>query len=215
MESKFPPKLFITGTDTGVGKTVISAILVAGLPAKYWKPIQSGLDKITDTQWIHKATGLSEKNFYPETYRLKRHLSPHASAAREGVRIELDAFQLPVTNPATHLIVEGAGGIMVPLNDRYLMLDLMKKMDIPVLLVASNLLGTINHTLLSLEQLRRHGLDVLGVVLNGPPNADNRQAIEHFGKIRVLAEIEPLPAINRETLQQSFHRYFLDHKGGK
>ena len=208
MQYKFPQKLFITGTDTGVGKTVVSAILVAGLQGRYWKPIQSGLDDLTDTQWIHKVTGFPEKNFYPETYRLKRPSSPHVSAAREEVRIELDAFQVPETHPSTHLIVEGAGGIMVPLNDHQLMLDLMIKLDIPVLLVASSLLGTINHTLLSLEQLRRHGLDVLGVVLNGPLNPDNWEAIEHHGQISVWAEIEPLPAINRETLVQCFNRVF-------
>ncbi len=208
MQYKFPQKLFITGTDTGVGKTVVSAILVAGLQGRYWKPIQSGLDDLTDTQWIHKVTGFPEKNFYPETYLLKRPVSPHVSATGEGVRIELDAFQVPETHPSTHLIVEGAGGIMVPLNDHQLMLDLMIKLDIPVLLVASSLLGTINHTLLSLEQLRRHGLDVLGVVLNGPLNPDNREAIEQHGQISIWAEIEPLPAINRETLVQCFNRVF-------
>lgn len=208
MQSKFPQKLFVTGTDTGVGKSVISAILVAGLKGRYWKPVQSGLDDMTDTQWIHKVTGFPETYFYPETYRLKQPLSPHASAAREGIRIELDAFEIPELRASTHLVVEGAGGIMVPLNDRRFMLDLMKKLDIPVLLVASSLLGTINHTLLSLEQLRRHGLDVLGVVLNGPVNPDNREAIEHYGKINILAEIEPLPVITLQTLEQSFHSCF-------
>ena len=208
MPNKFLNKIFITGTDTGVGKTVVAAILVAGLQGRYWKPIQSGLDNMTDTQWIHKVTGFPEKKFYPETYRLKRPLSPHVSAAQEGLRIELDAFQIPATHPSVHLVVEGAGGIMVPLNDRHFMLDLMKKIDIPVLLVASSLLGTINHTLLSLEQLRRHGLDVLGVVLNGPVNSDNREAIKHYGKISVLAEIEPIPAINLQTLVQSFQSNF-------
>ncbi len=200
--TEFPPKLFVAGTDTGVGKTVVSAILVAGLKGKYWKPVQSGLEEMTDTDWIRAATELLDNHFYPETYRLQRPLSPHASAAAENIHIELESFQLPKTNDP--LIVEGAGGIMVPLNKKHLMLDLMKKLNIPILLVARTELGTINHTLLSLEQLRRHGLEIFGVILNGPKNPGNRKAIEHFGKVKVLAEIEPMDAINSETLKHAF-----------
>jgi dethiobiotin synthase len=202
IEHEIPRQLFITGTDTGVGKTVVSAILMAGLEGKYWKPVQSGLEEMTDTDWIRAVTGLPENHFYPETCRLQRPLSPHASAAAEGIRIDLESFRLPDTEE--HLIVEGAGGIMVPLNETHLMLDLMKKLAIPVLLVARSELGTINHTLLSLEQMRRHGLEVFGVVMNGPKNPGNREAIEHFGKVKVLAEIEPMDAINAETLKRAF-----------
>jgi len=200
--NKIPRQLFITGTDTGIGKTVISAILMAGLKGRYWKPIQSGLEETTDTQWIQKVTALPENHFSPETYRLQQPLSPHASATTEGIHIDLEAFQLPDTEE--HLIVEGAGGIMVPLNETHLMLDLMKKLDIPVLLVARSELGTINHTLLSLEQMKRHGLEVFGVIINGPKNPSNREAIEHFGKVTVRAEIEPLAEINPQTLKQTF-----------
>ena len=202
ISTEFPPKLFVAGTDTGVGKTVVSAILVAGLKGKYWKPVQSGLEEMTDTQWIQKVTGFSHSHFFAESYRLQRPLSPHASAAAENIHIELEAFQLPKTND--HLIVEGAGGIMVPLNEKHFMLDLMKKLNIPILLVARTELGTINHTLLSLEQLRRHGLDVFGVVMNGLRNPGNREAIEYFGKVKVLAEIEPMDSINSETLKRAF-----------
>ena len=193
--NKIPRQLFITGTDTGIGKTVVSAILVSGLNGKYWKPIQSGLEETTDTQWIQEVTTLPENHFFPETYRLQRPLSPHASAVAEGTRINLDIFQLPSTED--YLIVEGAGGIMVPLNETHLMLDLMKKLDIPVLLVARSELGTINHTLLSLEQMRISGLEVFGVIMNGPRNPVNRESIEHFGNVTVRAEIEYLPEINR------------------
>lgn len=202
VNSIFPRQLFVTGTDTGIGKTVISAILLAGLKGTYWKPVQSGLEDITDTEWIRQMTGLPESHFCEETYRLKLPVSPHASAAAEGIRIDLESFQSP--DFKGHLIVEGAGGIMVPLNEHHLMLDLMKKLGIPVLLVARTELGTINHTLLSLEQLNRHKLEVFGVVLNGPRNQSNREAIEHFGNINVVAEIEPLLDINPETFRKAF-----------
>lgn len=203
---ELPRQIFITGTDTGVGKTVLSAVLLTGLRGKYWKPIQSGLEQISDTDWVRKMTGLPEENFLPETFRLKRSLSPHASAEAEGLRIELSAFRLPETQG--HLIVEGAGGIMVPLNERHFMLDLMKKLGIPILLVARSGLGTINHVLLSLEQLRRECLEVFGVVMNGPKNAVNRRAIEHYGKVKVCAEIEPLPALNSKILKETFEQNF-------
>lgn len=208
MANLFPPRLFITGTNTDIGKTVVSAVLMAGLRGRYYKPVQSGIIEMSDTLWIREKTGLPPSHFFPETYRLKQPLSPHAAAALDGVRITLDAFHLPETPETETLIIEGAGGIMVPLNDEHFMLDLMKAFDIPVLLVADSALGTINHTLLSLEQMRRKGVDVFGVVMNGPKNPGNREAIEQFGKIRVLAEIEPLPEITPESLKDCFRRCF-------
>ncbi len=202
IESNIPRQLFITGTDTSVGKTMVSAILMAGLEGKYWKPIQSGLEEMTDTECVRQMTGLPAAHFLQETYRLTQPLSPHASAEHDSVRIDLEAFELPLT--AQHLIVEGAGGIMVPLNEKHFMLDLMKRLNIPVLLVARSELGTINHTLLSLEQLRRHCLEVFGVVMNGPQNHSNRDAIERFGGVNVWAEIPPLTEISPEILKHTF-----------
>lgn len=202
---KFPCRIFITGTDTGIGKTIISAILMAGLSdCGYWKPVQSGLEEITDTEIIRRATGIDKTRFFPETYRLKAPLSPHASAALENVNIDLKKFQAPDIGTLKHLVVEGAGGIMVPLNKQYLMLDLMKKLGFPIILVAKSGLGTINHTLLSIEQLRRHNLDIFGVVLNGPANASNKDAIEHYGKVRVCAQVQPLAQINPQSLSKAF-----------
>ena len=206
---KFPTRLFVTGTDTGVGKTVISAILMAGLRGMYWKPVQSGLDEMTDTEWVREKTGLSGNHFYPETYRLRLPLSPHASALHEGLRIDLRLFKIPEVKESGHLIIEGAGGVMVPLNEVHLMTDLIKKLDSPVLLVSHNSLGAINHTLLSLEKLRREGLEVVGVVMNGPKNSINRKAIEHYGEIDVLAEIEYMPVIDPKKLAQCFKRHFI------
>jgi len=203
----FPNRIFITGTDTGVGKTMISAILVAGLGGFYWKPIQSGLDEITDTEWIHENTGLPENHFFSETYRFTLPLSPHASALHDGARIDLESFHVPEVPASGHLIIEGAGGVMVPLNEKHLMTDLMKKLGAPVLLVARSSLGTINHTLLSLEQLRREGIEVMGAIINGPRNQENREAIEHYGMVKVLAEIEPVMDIDPLNLKMIFHEY--------
>jgi len=211
---KFPTRLFVTGTDTGVGKTVISAILMAGLRGTYWKPIQSGLNEMTDTEWVQEKTGLIGDHFYPETYRLRLPLSPHASALHEGLRIDLGLFKMPEVKESGHLIIEGAGGVMVPLNEVHLMTDLMKKLDSSVLLVSPNSLGTINHTLLSLEKLRKEGLEVVGVIMNGPKNSINRKAIEHYGGINVLAEIEYMPVIDPKSLAQCFKEHFTQIDNG-
>ncbi len=208
MNQPLPKKLFITGTGTDVGKTVFSAILMAGLKAKYWKPIQSGLNAITDTEWIKSQTGLPSSHFFPETYRLNQPLSPHASAEMDGVTIQMDSFNLPEVDPDDTLIVEGAGGLMVPLNEQSMMLDLIVKLNIPVLLVSANVLGTINHTLLSLEQLKRSGVNVAGVVLNGDSNLINKNAIEFYGKTPVLAEIPILKEINSSNLKAVFEQNF-------
>jgi len=204
----FPHRIFITGTDTGVGKTVVSAILTAGLDGFYWKPIQSGLDEITDTEWVRENTGLPDDHFFSETYRFALPLSPHASARHDGTRIDLEAFKAPEIPKSGNLIIEGAGGLMVPLNETHLMTDLIKRLEAQVLLVARSSLGTINHTLLSLEQLRRQGIDVIGVVINGPINRENREAIEHYGRIRVLAEIEPIEYIDPQNLKILFLHHF-------
>ena len=205
---KFPEKIFIAGTDTGIGKTLVSAILLSGLEGRYWKPIQSGLEEVTDTQWIKEKTGLDDRHFYPETCRFKKPLSPHASAAAEGKRIDLEQFEVPEPPEGETLVIEGAGGIMVPLNEKDLMIDLIKKISAPVLIVCRSGLGTINHTLLSINQLRTEGIHVLGVVMNGPRNGSNRDAIERFGNIRVVAEIEEIKDINPGTLKDSFMKQF-------
>ena len=129
----FPDRLFITGTDTGIGKTLVSAILLAGLNGKYWKPVQSGLEDITDTEWVKEKTGLDDKFFFPETYRLNKPLSPHASAEPDGIHIDMEEFVVPQIVEGETLIIEGAGGIMVPLNEKELMIDLMKKINAPAL----------------------------------------------------------------------------------
>ena len=201
----FPAEIFVSGTDTEVGKSLVAAALMMGINAAYWKPVQSGDRNGTDTEWIQQYTALPSHRFFKETYRFREPVSPHAAAALEGVEIELKAFKKPSYTPNDHLIIEGAGGLLAPLGQNLFMVDLIKKIQAPVLLVARSGLGTINHTLLSLEKIRKEGVPLLGVVMNGPPNADNRTAIEQFGKVKVLGEIPPLDDITPAALKRVFY----------
>ena len=206
MAAEFPSRLFVTGTDTGVGKSYVAALLVAGLEAAYWKPVQSGAD--ADADWVRRVAGLPAERVLPETYRLRAPLSPHEAARREGVQIEMSRFVLPKRK---RLIVEGAGGVMVPLDDRHLMVDLMVDLGLPVLVVARSELGTINHTLLTLDQLRRRGCPLWGVVVNGLPNPANCQAIAHYGEVPVLAAIDRRVELSPAKVRALFTRYFGRH----
>jgi dethiobiotin synthetase/malonyl-CoA O-methyltransferase len=188
-------RVFVTGTDTDAGKTVASAWLCLHTGADYWKPVQSGHPPDSDSDTV--AT-LSGARVHPERYQLRAPLSPQEAAAKEGLRLELDDFAIPATNRP--LVIEGAGGVLVPLNDSNTMLDLMVRFAAPVIVVARSGLGTINHTCLTLAALRARHLPVLGVILTGPLNAANRAAIEHFGNASVLAEIPRLDPLNRQTL---------------
>jgi len=203
----FPSQFFITGTDTNIGKTVVSAMLTLGLGYAYWKPIQSGLTPITDTEFVRSVTGLDGSYFIPERYSLTQPLSPHAAAKIDGVEISLSDFQLPSTDKPG-LIVEGAGGLMVPLNEQDLMIDLIRSLNLPVCLVTRSTLGTINHTLLSIAALRQAKIPILGVIINGQKNQSNRDAIAHYGKVPILAELEPLATITPTTLKTVFHQLF-------
>ena len=188
--------LFITGTDTGIGKTVTSAWLCKHWQADYWKPVQSGLEGGSDSQWTAKLSGCT---VHPETHRLTQPLSPHQAADIDGIKIQLNDFELP---KADRLVVEGAGGCMVPLNWRDTMLDLMKHLGSCALLVARSGLGTINHTCLSLQALKSAGVPVLGVVMVGETNPANREAIEHFGEVPVLAELPVFTELSPRALAE-------------
>src|SRR5262249_48882795 len=150
----------------------------------------------------------AEQFFLPETFKLAAPLSPHTAAERENVEIELEDFVLPPVPYGRHLIVEGAGGLMVPLNQKHTMLDLICHLELPALVVARSSLGTINHTVLTTQALVQRGVKVLGVVMNGDRNDDNRRAIEHFSGVPVVAQIERLTELARETLESIFQREF-------
>lgn len=201
---RFPPYFFVTGTDTDVGKTLVSATLTYGLKAGYWKPIQSGNQPPTDTQWVQEVTQLPKHHFFPEQYVLKHPLAPTVSASLEGVSISLDKLQLPDKGSLPHLVVEGAGGIMVPINEQHYIIDLIKKWQLPVLIVARSGLGTINHTLLTINELKREKIPIIGVILNGFRNPANRNSIERYGKVPILGEFEPLATVTPKALDSTF-----------
>lgn len=190
--------IFLTGTDTNVGKSVASAWCMLHYGMSYWKPVQSGLTPSTDTRDVQHITGLGDDDFHPETYRLTHALSPHEAARRDSVTIDINAFTRP--NTPKPLAIEGAGGLMVPLNDRYFVVDLIAQLNVPTILVCRSQLGTINHTLLSLEAMRARGLLIAGLIINGPKTPHNRQALEEYGKVPVLVEIDHLEQVTKDAL---------------
>lgn len=189
-------QIFVTGTDTDVGKTTISSWLCLHTGYSYFKPIQTGSTLGTDS---HQMSNLTNANVYKENFVYKRPLSPHLAASLENDSINIDRISLPKTH---NLIIEGAGGVLVPINKTILMVDLIKKLAIPTILVARSTLSTINHTLLSLEALRARNIPILGIILNGLPNQDNLEAIEFYGRAQVLASVPKLQQVDREHLMQ-------------
>lgn len=201
-------QFFITGTDTGIGKTVLSALLCAGLDAHYWKPIQTGADEDSDSRTVSDLAGLAPTKILAEAYTFGPPVSPHLAARWAGERIDLARISIPGELSGRPLIVEGAGGVFVPINANEFMLDLMRHLRLPVILAARSTLGTINHTLLSLAALRSGHVEIAGVVLIGEPNADNHAAIEQYGRVRVLGEIPRLAQLNRAALLEVFAARF-------
>jgi dethiobiotin synthetase len=201
-------RYFITGTDTGVGKTVLSALLCAALDACYWKPIQTGTDEGTDSRTVAELAEISEARIISEAYRFRQPVSPHLAARWAGERISLKNVEMPEIAPGAALIVEGAGGVLVPVNEREFMVDLMRQLKLPVLLAARSSLGTINHTLLSLGALALEEVEIAGVVLIGERNSDNREAIEEYGHVRVVGEIPRLDKLSRAALLEIFVKHF-------
>jgi dethiobiotin synthetase len=193
-------RLVVCGTDTDVGKTVVSALLVQGLEARYWKPVQSGLEPAGgDAATVQQLLQLSPDRLVPEAYRLTQPASPHWAAERDGVLIETAALGLPAGDRA--LVVETAGGLMVPLRRDWLQIDQLLSWMLPVVLVARSGLGTLNHTLLSVEALQRRGIPLLGLVLNGPIHPDNPRTLETLCGVPVLAELPPLAPLCAEGLE--------------
>ena len=199
--------LFVTGTDTNVGKTLLSALLVAALDAIYWKPIQTGASEGTDRQTVIRLAEIAEAQTLPECYSFDPPVSPHLAAEASGVRIDLARIQ-PPRNLARPLIAEGAGGILVPINDSELMLDLARRLGFPVLIAARSALGTINHTLLTLRTLSCAKMSVKGVVMIGNRNRDNERSVERFGAVPVVGTIPRLDKINRQELLAVFRSHF-------
>ncbi len=192
--------VFVTGTDTGVGKTVVSAALLhryeTGRLTAYWKPVATGSVEGSDTETV-RSLAPPGTAIYAESYLFEPPVSPHLAARRAGKRIELDRiierFKALQSETGGSVLVEGIGGVLVPLNERDLVIDMIEQMGIPCLVVSRSTLGTINHTLLTIEALRARKIVIEGVILNGSPNAENRAAIETYGGIEVVAEVPPFP----------------------
>jgi dethiobiotin synthase len=203
--------LFVTGTDTGVGKTVVSAALMhryrPAVSLRYWKPIQTGIEQDDDTADVERLGRCGADELRRTGIRLPRPVSPHLAARLHGTTIALPSLVESTNgNPAgecgtVRWIVEGAGGVLVPVNETETIADLMSALGLPVLVVARTTLGTINHTLLTLEALRRRPLHVAGVVMVGDPDAENRGAIERYGDVPVLGEMPHFSPLDPAQLE--------------
>lgn len=202
------PSLFITGTDTNVGKTVVSSLLTAALDGIYWKPIQTGSSEGTDRCAVMRWAEIPEERTLPECYCFEPAVSPHHAAEMSGCRIDLASIRPPQGPLCGPLIAEGAGGVLVPLNEKELMIDLMRHLAFPVVVATRTTLGTINHTLLTLSALRAADVDLIGVVLVGEENAQNRHAIERYGDVKVIGWVPPLAVLDRRSLLEVFERHF-------
>jgi dethiobiotin synthetase len=200
--------LFVTGTDTNVGKTVLSALLVAALDGTYWKPIQTGSLEGTDRHAVMRWAELPEGKTLPECYCFEPPVSPHLAAKQIGVTIRLDRIRKPHLASGGPLIAEGAGGVLVPINDSQTMLDVMRHLAMPVVIASRSTLGTINHTLLTVRALRDAGVEIRGVVMIGKENRDNERAVEHYGEVPIAGRIPMLATIERNTLLNTFRSNF-------
>lgn len=191
-------RIFIAGIDTNVGKTIVSAIFVEALKADYWKPIQAGLLPETDTERVKSLVSNTQSRFHLETFRLTSPLSPHAAAKIDNINIEIAQITPPQTqNP---LIIEGAGGLLVPLNDRELVIDLIKALKAEVVLVIKGYLGNINHTLLSIEALQRRNIKIKGLVFRGTPLPYSEEIISLQSGLKTILKLEEEKEINKRVI---------------
>ncbi|CAN5273193.1 dethiobiotin synthase [soil metagenome] len=195
--------IVVTGTETDAGKTVFAAALAAALGATYWKPVQAGLDDGTDAA---RVAALGVARVLPEAYRLNTPCSPHRAAEIDGVTIDID--RLPVPRVDGPLVVEGAGGVLVPVTRELLFADLFARWGHPVVLVARTALGTINHSLLSIEALRARGVPILGVAFSGEANEDSEATITAIGGVKRLGRLPKLDLLNAQTLGDAFAAHF-------
>jgi dethiobiotin synthetase len=189
-------QVFITGTDTNIGKTVVASWLCMHSGYSYFKPIQTGTIDATDSQTVQKFVNCK---IYPESYSYPKPLSPHIAAKFENEIIDINKIQLPKSDK---LIVEGAGGVLVPINEETLMIDLIKKFNIPTIIVSSSRLGTINHTLLTIEALKARNINILGVIMTGELNKSTCTTIEYYSNVEILAQIPFLNRINNKELNK-------------
>ena len=199
-------RIVIAGTDTGVGKTIFSAALVGALDACYWKPVQSGLDEETDTQTVARLSGVAPEQLLAEAWRLATPVSPHLAARIDGV--EIDCARLEPPHCDRDLVIETAGGVMTPLALGVPTADVLARWRLPVVLVARTTLGTINHSLLTVEALRRRAIPILGVAFVGDANDDTQKTIATMGGVRALGRLPRVAPLTQETLRAAFAAAF-------
>ncbi|MGC6470376.1 MAG: dethiobiotin synthase [Flavobacteriales bacterium] len=192
-------KYFVSGIGTEIGKTVISAILTEALNADYWKPIQAGDLEQSDSIKVKNLISNENSQIHPESYRLKRPMSPHAAAEKEQLNIDLSSISLP--NTLRPLIIEGAGGLLVPLNRKECIIDLIKHLKLEVILVSKHYLGSINHTLLSVEALKSRNIPVKGIIFNGAPNHDTESIILSTTGLEMIARIPTMDIIDKQGIK--------------
>lgn len=191
-------KIFVTGIGTDVGKTVVSSIIVEALKADYWKPVQAGTYYTTDSECVKKLISNNKSVIHPEAYKLREAMSPHAAAEAEGITIDFEKINLPQTNNT--LVIEGAGGIMVPLNDTYFIIDLIKKIDAEVIVVIQNYLGSINHSLLTIDTLKQREIKIIGLVFNGHPHPLSKEIILSYSKLPFICWINKENEITKDVI---------------
>lgn len=194
--------LIVTGTDTGIGKTVFAAGLAGALGAYYWKPIQAGVDPEGDKETVAALSGLPSARILPEAFRLNTPASPHLAARIDGVTIALD--QLPLPQVDGPLVVEGAGGVLVPISETLLMADLFAHWGQPVILCARTGLGTINHSLLSIEALRSRGAKIAGIAFIGDPHEENERIVPQLAGVPSLGRLPHLDRLDPGSLKAAF-----------
>jgi dethiobiotin synthetase len=193
------PRFIVTGTDTDVGKTLFAAALAAALDGIYWKPVQAGLEGETDCETVARLAGVP---VLPEAYRLRMAASPHRAAAEEGIQIDAESLALPATGRP--LVVEGAGGLMVPLNSGSLYIDLFARWAAPLILCAATRLGTINHSLLSVAAIRARYIPLLGIAFIGEANPDSEETICRISGVKRLGRLGPVAPLDGEHLSAAF-----------
>jgi dethiobiotin synthetase len=203
------PGLIVTGTDTDVGKTVLAAALVNALDGYYWKPVQAGLAGETDAEVVRRLAGVAAGRVLPEVYRLTTAASPHLAAERDGMAIDFEGLaNAPVLGLQQAIVIEGAGGLLVPLSRQVLQIELFARWGLPVVLVAATRLGTINHTLLSIEVLQRRRIPLLGVAFVGEENADSERTICAMGGVRRLGRLPFVAPLDAASLSAAFAANF-------
>lgn len=190
---------FVTGINTEMGKTIASAILAQALEADYWKPIQSGNLHHTDSDRIRAYVSNDKTIVHPEQYRLTKHIPPHSAAKTDNVKIRVKDFKLPKTK--NHLIIEGTGGLLVPINKKECVIDLIKRLAAPVILVSMNYHGSINHTLMSVEVLRQRKIPVAGILFNGKPTPSSEEIISKMTDVPLLGRIPRLDDVTKVSIQ--------------